>query len=286
MDLLVIGNVSLDTIEIGSQKVETIGGTGYYMAYAASLTGCTVFLAAIVGTDFPFESMPKMKQLNLKYLKSTTGSTTRFTLRYDDTKALKNIISNFNTKIIDPRDTPSLAEGTYVVHLTSKDPILPENFITTFNSSVFSTDVSLSSLEKKRASIQLLLPYIKYIFLNLEEYHQCSNWLKFSDHPNLTVIVTNDKSGVQVYKNNNVILDVPAYKAHLVDPTGAGDVLAGGCVGMLCQNKDLVAALSVGSALASICVEGWGASRITNASSEEIYKRTTWIQSRVKKYAE
>lgn len=286
MDLLVVGNVSLDTIEIGSQKVETIGGAGYYMAYAASLTGCTVFLAAIVGTDFPFESMPKMRQLNLKYLKSSTGSTTRFTLQYDDTKALKNIISNFNAKTIDPRDTPSLAEGTYVVHITSKDPISPEKFITTFNTSFFSTDVSLSSLEKKRQSIQLLLPHIKYIFLNLEEYHQCSNWLNFSDYPKLIVIVTNDKSGVQVFRNNNIILDVPAYEALLVDPTGAGDVLAGGCVGMLCQNKDLVAALSFGSALASICVEGWGASRITNASSEEIYERTTWIQSRVKKYAE
>ena len=286
MDLLVVGNVSLDTIEIGSQKVETIGGAGYYMAYAASLTGCTVFLAAIVGTDFPFESMPTTKRLNLKYLKSTTEPTTHFTLRYDDAKALKNITSNFNTKTIDPRDIPSLTEGTYVVHITSKDPIVPENFLATFNTSLFSTDVSLSSLEKKRSSIQLLLPYIKYIFLNLEEYHQCSNWLKFSDHPNLTVIVTHDKSGVQVFRKNTIILDVPAYEAHLVDPTGAGDVLAGGCVGMLCQNKDLVAALSVGSALASICVEGWGTSRITNASSKEIYERTTWIQSRAKKYAE
>ena len=57
----------------------------------------------------------------------------------------------------------------------------------------------------------------------------------------------------------------------LVDPTGAGDTFAGGFVGYLALNLDnpnFIEAAVVGSAMASFCVEGFGAKTLLNITNE------------------
>lgn len=285
MDLVVVGNVSRDTVEINNKQVETIGGAAYYVALAASLTGCTTFLVALAGSDFPIESIPNIRQLRLNYLKIVDGPTTHFKLRYDHTMVLKEITSKFGPRPIEPKDMIPLPSGTNAFHVTSKEPISPERFLTISNASFFSTDVSLSSLEKKRTSIKSFIPHVRYLFMNADEYNLSRNWLNFKEYSQLTLIVTSGENGLQVFRKDNIICEVPAYKTQIVDPTGAGDVLAGGTLGMLCQNRELETALSVGSAMGSICVENWGPSRIANASIVEIHDRAAWILSKVKHHA-
>ena len=54
MGILVVGTVTLDTVETPSKRVEDVlGGSGVYAAVAASFFGDTVQLVGVVGADFP-----------------------------------------------------------------------------------------------------------------------------------------------------------------------------------------------------------------------------------------
>ena len=62
------------------------------------------------------------------------------------------------------------------------------------------------------------------------------------------------------------------------DPTGAGDTFAGGFIGHLAKTDDISfdnmkRAIIYGSAMASFCVEKFGAERIMNLKPEEIQAR-------------
>ena len=54
MGILVVGTVTLDTVETPNKRVEDVlGGSGVYAAVAASFFGNTVQLVGVVGADFP-----------------------------------------------------------------------------------------------------------------------------------------------------------------------------------------------------------------------------------------
>ena len=53
--------------------------------------------------------------------------------------------------------------------------------------------------------------------------------------------------------------EIPAYPAHLVDPTGAGDVFCGGFLAGYASSQDPVQAAMQGNISASFCIEGSGA---------------------------
>lgn len=62
------------------------------------------------------------------------------------------------------------------------------------------------------------------------------------------------------------------------DPTGAGDTFAGGFVGHLARTKDvsfdnMKTAIIVGSAMASFCVEKFGATRLKEIDRQRIDHR-------------
>ena len=54
MGVLVVGTVTLDTVETPQKRVEDVlGGSGTYAAVAASFFGNPVRLVGVVGADFP-----------------------------------------------------------------------------------------------------------------------------------------------------------------------------------------------------------------------------------------
>lgn len=284
MTLLVVGNISIDTIEIDNQKVESIGGGAFYVALAASLAGCPTYLAGLIGADFPIHLISHVEQLKLDYLKLLKKPTTRFHLHYDSSKNLQKVVSSFCSHSIRPRDLFPTPLKVNAAHITCKDPFAPKTFLGSIHASFISTDVSSSSLERRRSPLLSILPHARYIFMNIQEYQLFKGWIDLIDYPNLSVIVTMGENGLKVYNKKFVILEIPAYLVDVIDPTGAGDTLAGGCMGMLSQNMELIHALSFGSAIASVCVQGWGASSLLNSSIMEFNSRTQKIMSRAKCY--
>lgn len=86
------------------------------------------------------------------------------------------------------------------------------------------------------------------------------------------VVLTRGARGATIYAGHGV-LQVPAFPAHEVDPTGAGDVFATAFLLRYHREKDLFGAGLFAAATASFVVEGLGASTIpTLAQVEERLK--------------
>lgn len=86
------------------------------------------------------------------------------------------------------------------------------------------------------------------------------------------VVLTHGERGATVYAGKGV-LHVPAFSAHEVDPTGAGDVFAAAFLVRYSEEKDLWGAARFAAAAASFVVEGRGASTVpTLAQVRERYQ--------------
>ena len=73
------------------------------------------------------------------------------------------------------------------------------------------------------------------------------------------VVVTRSWKG-QLFHDSNThrTYEIPAYPSRVVDPTGAGNVFAGGFLAGLTKTSDLVEAVLYGTVAASFAVEGSG----------------------------
>ncbi|HAT65190.1 MAG TPA: sugar kinase, partial [Flavobacteriaceae bacterium] len=98
------------------------------------------------------------------------------------------------------------------------------------------------------------------------------------------VVIKKGEHGALLF-NKDEIFFAPALPLKAVfDPTGAGDTFAGGLAGYLASTGDysfenMKNAIIYGSALASFCVEKFGAERIINLSAEELNKRIHQFKS-------
>jgi sugar/nucleoside kinase (ribokinase family) len=90
-----------------------------------------------------------------------------------------------------------------------------------------------------------------------------------------TVIVTKGAKG-SVLSVEGASYNIPTYKSQLlVDPTGAGDVFIGGFLTEYLRQKESLWCAAVGSAAASLVVEGLGPTYF--GKKEEIYRRATCL---------
>jgi len=82
------------------------------------------------------------------------------------------------------------------------------------------------------------------------------------------VVRTHGARGATIYAGKGVLC-VPAFPAHEVDPTGAGDVFAAAFLIRYARVKDLLGAARYAAATASLAVEGIGPSAIPTAAQVE-----------------
>jgi ribokinase len=96
------------------------------------------------------------------------------------------------------------------------------------------------------------------------------------------VVIKRGSKGAVLYSNVGEKITIGVYPIDkVVDPTGAGDTFGGGFVSALAQGKTYKEALVLGSALASICVEGVGIDTLERATITEIEHRQIILQDKV-----
>ena len=62
-----------------------------------------------------------------------------------------------------------------------------------------------------------------------------------------------------------------------MDPTGAGDAFGGGLAAALAHGESIQEAIINGSAMASLCIEGFGIESLDHASNDEIDYRKEYL---------
>jgi sugar/nucleoside kinase (ribokinase family) len=92
------------------------------------------------------------------------------------------------------------------------------------------------------------------------------------------LIIKKGEHGALLFHGDNVFFAPALPLEEVFDPTGAGDTFAGGFMGYLAKTKDISfenmkTAIITGSAMASFCVEKFGAIRLKEITKQDIDAR-------------
>jgi len=291
VSVLVVGSFALDTVETPFGKaVDVIGGSGMYIATAASYFTVPIRVVGVVGGDFPQEGMRFLEQRNidlegLEVVKE--GKTFRWAARYHyDLNVRDTLLTELNVfETFEPTIPDSYRRSRWVC-LGNIDPRQQRKVLDQIEKPrIVIGDTMNYWIERKNGDLRETLKLIDVLIVNDSEARLLSN------EPNLVkagrviramgpkiVIVKKGEHGA-VLLTEETVFSAPAYPMeNIFDPTGAGDSFAGGFVGWLARTDDLSEenlkrAVIYGSALASFCVEKFGVEGLADLSYLQIQDR-------------
>jgi sugar/nucleoside kinase (ribokinase family) len=291
-DLVSVGHLSLDSIFLPNRNAPfvVLGGSVAYVSFAARRLDARVSVVSKVGSDFPAAYLWWLRQesVDLSGVSRTENAqTTRFELKYSNdlsdrvlqlkTKAppiaIADLPNSLKAKAI--HIAPIAGEITYEIaeKLRSCADILsldPQGLVRNFDEN---GNVTLGSLIDKR-----ILELVDIYKSSLQEIQAVTSLFDIDSavkavhgHGAKIVIVTLGTNGA-VVSVEDTVHKVPAYKSEkFIDPTGAGDAFIGSFLAEYVNGEDCSWCSYVGSAAASLVVEGIGPTFF--GDKEEIYRR-------------
>ncbi|MBL56974.1 MAG: sugar kinase [Flavobacteriales bacterium] len=292
MSLVIIGTVAFDAIETPFGKTDKIiGGSATYVGYSASKLGVNPKLVAVVGGDFPQETISDLKSVgfDLEGLQIKEGEKTFFwSGRYHndmnsrDTLATElNVLENF-----DPVIPESYQDCSYLM-LGNLAPAVQQQVINgmknrpkliAMDTMNFWMDISMDDLKKTISMVDVLT-------INDEEARQLSGEYslitaaeKIQAMGPTYLIIKKGEHGALLFHGKDMFYAPALPLPKVTDPTGAGDTFAGGFMGYLARTDDtsfenMKRAVIYGSALASFTVQEFGTDRIKSVTNEELELR-------------
>ena len=292
MSLIAVGTMAFDAIETPFGKVDQIvGGSAVYVAYAASNFIKPIQQVSIIGYDFPKEELEELKRrgVELDAVEMVPDKKSFFwSGRYHEDMNSRdtlitdlNVLADFNPKIPDSYQSAefvmlgNLAPATQisVINQMKKRPKLIA--MDTMN---FWMEVALPDLQK-------VLTVVDVLMLNDAEARQLTGQFSLVKAAKAILkmgpkylIVKKGEHGALLFHQDNVFFAPALPLEEVFDPTGAGDTFAGGFMGYLAKTKDISfenmkTAIITGSAMASFCVEKFGATRLKEISRKDIESR-------------
>ncbi len=292
MSLLIVGTMAFDALETPFGKVDRIiGGSATYAAWAASNFISSINQVSIVGGDFPAEEMSLLKNRGLamdgveivKDGKSFFWSgryhldmNTRDTLVTD-----LNVLAQFDPKIPDSyqdSDFVMLGNLAPAVQISVLQQLKKRPKLVILDTMNFWMDVALDDLKNVLGMVDLLMVNDSEARQLGGEHSIVKAARKIQAMGPRYVIIKKGEHGALLFYEDK-IFSAPALPLEDVfDPTGAGDTFAGGFIGYLARINDtsfesMKAAVIIGSAMASYCVEKFGPDRLKELTGADIDSR-------------
>ena len=295
-DVTVVGHFSVDSILLPSRPhaFMMLGGAVAYVSLVTKRLEGNVSVISRVGGDFPEAYMWWLQQEGIDVsgvVKHETEATTRFELEYNSDLSnrtlklksrgapikLEDFPKNVNAKVI--HIAPIAGEITidvaeHLKHCTDVLSFDPQGLLRRFDAA---GNVTCCSLMDKS-----LLDMVNVYKSSSDEISVLTGQSNLKaamkavhDHGVETVIVTMGGKGA-VLSVEKTVYNIPACQSKaFVDPTGAGDAFMGGFLTEYVRAKDSFWCACVGSAAASLIVEGLGPTCL--GDKEEIYRRANVI---------
>jgi sugar/nucleoside kinase (ribokinase family) len=292
-DVAVVGHFAIDTIRLPSRSrpFVALGGSVTYVSFVTKRLDGTVSVVSKVGGDFPEAYMWLLREEGIdvsSVVKLKKEGTTRFELEYSkdlsnrtlklESKAapikVSNLPKSLQAKAV--HVAPIAGEISYEVvkRLKGCAEVLsldPQGLLRRFNKKTGKV-TSKSSFDKRLFSL------INVYKSSLDEISALTGHSDINAAINTihdfgvkTVIVTLGAKGA-VLSVEKTVYNIPACISRvLVDPTGAGDAFIGGFLTEYIRQKDAFWCACVGSAAASLVIEGIGPTFF--GEKEEIYQR-------------
>ena len=288
--ILIIGSIALDTIENNRGKREDlIGGSTTYATIAAGRS-VPVNVVGVIGNDFPDEGLKIYKRYanSLVDLECKEGNTFRWGGRYGENMDSREtlftdlgVFSDFSPRL------STVNKNVSNVFLANIHPSLQLSVINQMaGKPLIVTDTMNLWIETTKNKLLKVLKKSDILLINESEAELISGTnnidrsaVQLQGLGPSTVVIKKGSSGVVLFHGEEKV-SIGAYPVKdVIDTTGAGDTFGGGFVSALASGGTFRDALIKGSALASICVEGFGVESLLEVNLEEIKKREKFLYS-------
>ena len=288
--ILIVGSISLDTIETISDRRESIlGGSATYATVSAGKSA-DVHLVGIIGTDFPAEGMKIFEEYSqdLSNLYQKDGQTFSWGGRYpedwDDRETLfteLGVFTNYEPKLTEKnKNTPILFLAN--IHPELQLSVLKQNS----KRECVIIDTMNLWIDTERKKLKEVISYCDVLLLNEFEAEQFTRRKNHDDQGAVLqslgpqqVIIKCGRKGARLYSGHTVDTIGVFPVKNVVDPTGAGDSFGGGLAAALAHDESIKEAIINGSAMASLCIEGFGIESLHRASNDEIDYRKEYLRN-------
>jgi sugar/nucleoside kinase (ribokinase family) len=291
--ILIVGSIAIDTIEIGNERYENLlGGSTTYATIAAGKYS-DVNVVGIIGSDFPQYGHDIYNKYanNLLDLQVEQGKTFSWGGRYhdnfDDRDTLfteLGVFGGFNPQL------SAINKNQQFVFLANIHPSLQNSVIDQCQANpTIVIDTMNLWIDTTHNELLNVLSKSDILLINESEAEMLTECSNLDDAAKTLiglgppiVVIKQGSNGASLYNNMDEKITIGVYPiSKVVDPTGAGDTFGGGFISALAQGKTYKEALVLGSALASICVEGVGIDALEKATVSEIQKRQIFLRDKV-----
>lgn len=292
--ILIVGSMAFDDLELptGNAK-DVVGGSATYAALAAA-SFAPVRVVAVVGEDFPAETLAAMRArgVDIDGVERAPGKTFRWAGRYDEDLIHRttldtqlNVFASFAPKLPETyRDTPFVLLGN--IHPALQLDVLEQVRVPQF----VLADTMNFWISGEPRTVAAMLRRIDTLVVNDEEARQLSGIynIRRAARDILTrgprrLIIKRGEHGALLFDQEGVFAAPGFPLEDVIDPTGAGDSFAGGLLGYLASQPQLTPlafrrAMLYATATASFCVEAVGTRRVAEVSVEDISRRVEEIR--------
>lgn len=284
--------MAFDAIETPFGKIDKIvGGSAIYAAYAASNFIKPVLQVSIVGYDFPKEEMEELKRrgVQLEGVEIVPDKKSFFwSGRYHEDMNSRdtlvtdlNVLADFNPKV------PESYQGAEFLMLGNLSPSIQLSVIKQLRErpKLIVMDTMNFWMEIAMDDLKEVLKHVDMLLVNDAEARQLTGSFSLVKAAKAILamgpqylIIKKGEHGALLFDKDSVFFAPALPLEEVFDPTGAGDTFAGGFIGHLAKTGDISfenmkRGIIVGSAMASFCVEKFGATRLKEINREDIIGR-------------
>ncbi len=291
MGVLIVGTVTLDTVETPSNRVEDVlGGSGVYAAVAANFFKSSVQLVGVIGADFPrsYTNFLETQGIDLQGLERiANGKSFRWGGRYAENFNVRdtlftelNVVSDFHPVL------PDAYKKAPYLFLANNSPVLQLSIIEqATDPKLIVCDTMDFWINEEREALEALLARVDVLVLNDSEaqlFIGDSNLMRAAQAilrygPKRVIVKKGEHGAISVTKSS--FFSAPAYPlTRVTDPTGAGDSFAGGMMGYIAAVGDtseatIRSAMIYGTVIASFNIEDFSVNRQKCVQFSEISSR-------------
>jgi len=293
MSVVIVGPLALDDIDApAGRRSGLLGGSGAYAGVAAAKHGPAA-LVSIAGSDLDDRLLEPIRRagVDLAGLQRVSGRTLRWTGSYSD-DLRESHVRNADLGVVarwDPIVPAAVRDARHVL-LANTDPAVQARALDQLRPDIVLLDTMDQWIADRRAAFEALIARATIASLNERELEQLTGLrdpiaagrMLLARGPR-AVIAKRGASGATLITADRPYA-LPAYPVTAIDPTGAGDALAGAFVGHLARTGPTEAglrdALAAGMAAASFAVASIGIAAIAAATHADLQARAAWLAER------
>ena len=295
-DVAVAGHFAIDTIRLPSRSSPfvVLGGSVTYVSFVAKRLDAVVSIISKVGGDFPEAYIWLLQEEGIdlsSVAKLANKQTTHFELGYSNDLSNRTLKLTSKAPRINVNNLPRSLQAK-AVHIAPIAGEISYNVVKKLKScaEVLSLDPQgLLRRFDKTGNVTQRSKVDKRLFSLVNVYKSSLDEITaLTGQPDLTsainavhdfgvetVIVTLGAKGAVLSVEKTVYNIPPCSSRVFVDPTGAGDAFIGGFLTEYTRQKDSLWCACVGSAAASLVIEGIGPTFF--GEKEEIYERARFV---------